>query len=255
MDVGKFRPSPSMVVAFVALAVAIGGTAYAASKIGTNQIKNNAVTAKKIKKNAVTSSEIKGKSVTAEKLASSAVETKKLAADAVDGSKVADDSLSGEELSDYKVLGGDSFLRVVATAGLNEAAARAAAPENPLYSKGPLELYAKCFRDVGADRTFGEIYVRTTAEGSIMEGDDDLPGGPLLTDFLNPDTLEVDRVLDGDSVTGNDASYNESESLAAAPDGTGLSILTGIGAKNGAVAVDGPYGAGNACIFHGPVMG
>jgi hypothetical protein len=88
-----------------------------------------------------------------------------------------------------------------------------------------------------------------------MEGDDDLAGGPALTDFLNPDTLEVDRQLDTDSATGNDANYNENEGLAAAPDGTGLNILTGIGAKNGAVAVDGPYGAGNACIFQGPVMG
>jgi hypothetical protein len=37
------RPSPSMVVALVALFVALGGTGYAASKIGSAQIKNNSI--------------------------------------------------------------------------------------------------------------------------------------------------------------------------------------------------------------------
>ena len=51
MQARRFRPTPSIVVALLALAVAIGGTAFAAAKIGTKQLKNNAVTAKKIKKN------------------------------------------------------------------------------------------------------------------------------------------------------------------------------------------------------------
>lgn len=48
------RPSPAMVVACLALAVALGGTSYAAVKlpknsVGTAQLKKNAVTAPKIK--------------------------------------------------------------------------------------------------------------------------------------------------------------------------------------------------------------
>lgn len=50
----RYRPSPAMVVACVALAVALGGTSYAAinlpaNSVGTKQIRNNAVTSSKIK--------------------------------------------------------------------------------------------------------------------------------------------------------------------------------------------------------------
>jgi hypothetical protein len=48
------RPSPAMIVAIIALIVALGGTAYAAKKIGSKQLKKNAVTTKKIKNGAVT---------------------------------------------------------------------------------------------------------------------------------------------------------------------------------------------------------
>jgi len=48
------RPSPAMVVAFVALLVALGGTSYAvarlpANSVGPKQLKKNAVTSKKVK--------------------------------------------------------------------------------------------------------------------------------------------------------------------------------------------------------------
>jgi hypothetical protein len=52
------RPSPAMVVAVIALIVAISGTAYAAGKIGTKKIKNNAISTQKIKDNAVTGSKL-----------------------------------------------------------------------------------------------------------------------------------------------------------------------------------------------------
>ncbi len=45
----KFVPSPAMIVACLALLLAIGGSAYAASKINGKQIKQNTVTGKQIK--------------------------------------------------------------------------------------------------------------------------------------------------------------------------------------------------------------
>ena len=62
------RPSPSLVISILALFVALGGSAYAASKVGTKDIKKNAVTAIKIKKNAVTTAKIKGNAVTGAKV-------------------------------------------------------------------------------------------------------------------------------------------------------------------------------------------
>lgn len=44
----RFRPSPAMLVAIVALIVALSGTTYAAIRIGTKQIKGKAVTQSKL---------------------------------------------------------------------------------------------------------------------------------------------------------------------------------------------------------------
>jgi hypothetical protein len=64
----KHRPSPSMVVAFIALLVALGGTGYAAQQlksnsVGSKQLKNNAVTTKKIRNGAVNSNKVKNGSL------------------------------------------------------------------------------------------------------------------------------------------------------------------------------------------------
>ncbi len=62
------RPSPSLVISILALFIALGGSAYATGKIGTQNIKNNAITSAKIKKNAVTGAKIKNGAVTGAKI-------------------------------------------------------------------------------------------------------------------------------------------------------------------------------------------
>jgi hypothetical protein len=62
------RPSPALVIALVALFAALGGSAYAATKIGTKQIKNGAITASKLKKEAVTAAKIKNGAISGAKL-------------------------------------------------------------------------------------------------------------------------------------------------------------------------------------------
>jgi hypothetical protein len=62
------RPSPSMIVALIALVVAVAGTSYAAVKlprasVGAKQLKKNAVTRAKIRRNAVTGVKIKNRSI------------------------------------------------------------------------------------------------------------------------------------------------------------------------------------------------
>jgi hypothetical protein len=73
-------PSPALVIALIALFLSIGGISYAASKIGTKDIKKAAVTTSKIHKQAVT--------------------TGKLADGAVNGQKVLDDSLTGADIDE-----------------------------------------------------------------------------------------------------------------------------------------------------------
>ena len=61
---GHLRPSPAMVVAFIALFVAIGGSSYAVTRlpsgsVGSKQLKKNAVTGAKVKNRSLTAADIK----------------------------------------------------------------------------------------------------------------------------------------------------------------------------------------------------
>jgi hypothetical protein len=254
-----------MVVAFAALAVALGGTAWAASKIDTDDIKNGAVTTQKLAGSAVKAKKISSNAVKGNKIADNAVKTsdinnlavtaEKLADGTITGAKIADNSIGDAKLSDYEVIGG-SYILATATEGASDAAARDAAPEIALFTKGQISLYAKCYRNTATDTTFGFIYTRVTADGAIQQGTDTLNGGPAATDFLNTTTLEVDRELDSQTIVGNDASIGEAESAVASPDGTGLLVDTYIAVKNGDFAGgNGLYGAGNKCVFGGTIEG
>jgi hypothetical protein len=66
----KLLPTPAMLVACVALAVALGGVSYAAAvlpknSVGTAQLKKKAVTGAKLKKNAVTGAKVKDRTLMA----------------------------------------------------------------------------------------------------------------------------------------------------------------------------------------------
>ena len=61
---GRLRPSPSMLVAFAALMVALGGTSYAiaqlpANSVGTKQLKKNAVNTAKVKDRSLVAKDFK----------------------------------------------------------------------------------------------------------------------------------------------------------------------------------------------------
>jgi hypothetical protein len=65
----SLRPSPAMVVACIALAVALGGTSYAAitlpkNSVGPKQLKKNAVTPVKVRANAITSPKVASNTLT-----------------------------------------------------------------------------------------------------------------------------------------------------------------------------------------------
>jgi hypothetical protein len=81
------------VVATLALFVALGGGAMAASQLG-----KNSVGTKQLKKNAVTKAKIKKNSVATAKIKNGAVARKKLKNSAVNGAKIADGSVTGTEI-------------------------------------------------------------------------------------------------------------------------------------------------------------
>jgi hypothetical protein len=72
------RPSPAMAVACLALFVAIGGGAYAATRISTEDIKKEAVTGPKIAKRTIKSSRIANDTIKGKKLRDNTVEGTKI---------------------------------------------------------------------------------------------------------------------------------------------------------------------------------
>ena len=66
-------PSPAMGVALIALVVALSGTSYAVVRIGTKQIKDNAITSPKIRNGQVRNVDLARNSVVTAKIVASAV--------------------------------------------------------------------------------------------------------------------------------------------------------------------------------------
>jgi hypothetical protein len=269
--VSRLRQTPALIVAMIALVAAMSGAAAALpgkEVVKKNDLARGAVTSKAIAAGAVGSKQIAGKSIKGNRLKEKAVKAKQIADKAVtaaqiaDGTitsqQVADEGLSSSNIDDYAVIAGadGNLVRLTATDGASEAAARTAAPATELFKKGQFTISAKCFRDTALDETFAEIYIATAANGAIFDGEDDLGGGPAAIDFLNTDTLEVDRELDSISAAGTTAQIDESEFTAVAPDGTHLVGQTTVAAKNGNLAAgNGVYGAGNVCLFGGEIAG
>jgi hypothetical protein len=168
-------------------------------------------------------------------------------------------NLTLKELEATKVTGqllAPTPVKVLATEAISFDAARPIAPESPLFKMGTIEVYAKCLYDTTIGSIQGEMYVRTSADGAMMEGNDDLPGTGNGTIFLDVATIESNRQLDTQSTSvANTASFNENEGAITAADAKGYNVLTAIGVKQGSPAGgNGPFGAGNVCLFNGVTL-
>jgi hypothetical protein len=90
------RPSPSMVVAFIALCVALAGTATALpgrARVKADDISRAAVRSTHIKSRAVQSKHLKARAVTRSKIARRAVGSSEVGQDALTGTNVVESSL------------------------------------------------------------------------------------------------------------------------------------------------------------------
>lgn len=82
------------VMSSIAVFLVLGGaTAFAAKKIGSNQLKGNSVKTGKIVKEAVTTSKIKKNAITTAKINDNSITTSKIVDDAVTGDKVKESTL------------------------------------------------------------------------------------------------------------------------------------------------------------------
>jgi hypothetical protein len=169
MFIRRVRPSPSMVVACIALAIALGGTSYAALKlparsVGTKQLKPKAVTRTTMRDNAV------------------------------NGAKVADDSLAGADI----VEGSLGKVPAAASADTATAAGHAAALDAVNYRVAtgavptapddvtPSIAVASAFCDAGQHVTGGGVKVDAPTSSAVLDSYPDF-GGTLWTAHISND--------------------------------------------------------------------
>lgn len=100
------RPSHAIVIAYLALFVALSGTAIAAKKVGSDGLKKAAVTTKKIADGAVNTSKLANDAVTGGKLDNGSVGEGKIASDAVTANKLAQSSVGTNKIRDEAVESG-----------------------------------------------------------------------------------------------------------------------------------------------------
>jgi hypothetical protein len=101
----RYRPSPAMIVAWIALMVSLGGTSYAAivlpvNSVGTKHIKDRAVTNAKIASDAVTAAKVKNGSLVVADISPTSLSTLSRVAAAA---KTADVSGSGGTVATVKL--------------------------------------------------------------------------------------------------------------------------------------------------------
>ena len=137
------RPSASLVISILALFVALGGSAYAASKIGSKDIKKNAITAAKIKKNAVTTTKLRNGAVTGAKIKESSLEPVPSAVNATNATTAA------------------HFSRYFSS-GLKRASA---VQHLVLLTVGPFTFIGKC-EETSSDEQVARIVLVTSQAGS-----------------------------------------------------------------------------------------
>jgi len=91
-----------------------GGAAYAAKKIGSNEIKGNSITTGKIKKEAVSASKIKKNSVTTAKIANGAVTGSKLNLGTIGAVPNAVHATNADNAKNANTVGGQSATKIFA---------------------------------------------------------------------------------------------------------------------------------------------
>jgi len=176
------RPSHATVIAYLALFVALSGTAIAAKKIGSDGLRKGAVTSKKIADAAVTTPKLANDAVTGGKLDNGSVGENKLAADAVTAGKLAQNSVGTNKIRDEAVESGK-----IANGAVTEGKIANDAVIGTKVAAGSLDLtdYARAVIDISptptAPLTSGTCQQISVAAPGVQAGDLPLVLQPVPT--------------------------------------------------------------------------
>jgi hypothetical protein len=100
----RWRPSHAVVVAYLALFVALGGSSFAALRVGSRQIVNNTISTKDLKNNDTRGKDVRNNTLTGADIAESKLGTVPNAANAANAAAATNaDTLDGKDSAAFKV--------------------------------------------------------------------------------------------------------------------------------------------------------
>jgi trimeric autotransporter adhesin len=238
------------VMSSIAVFLILGGaTAFAAKKIGSNQLKANSVTTAKIKKNAVTAKKIRKNAVTTAKIKNGAITAAKITAGAVGTSQLANGGVTAEKIASNAVGNSQTqFVKVFQAGAVPAVGNEETSPKIELGSVGPFHFYGKCFTEAGSVEQ--KTYIELTSGAAILDSED---AADFSTGYLVPTTPEKERAMEDEASAGANsfsAESSDEEFQATASNGTQITgLIGGTGAKQGSPPEgNGPFLAGDSCI-------
>ena len=159
-------PSPAMGVALIALVVALSGTSYAVVRIGTKQIKSNAITSPKIRNGQVRNVDLARNSVLTAKIVAGAVTGLQIRDAGIGNADLGNDSVSGA-----KVRGGAIGNSDLANDAVTASKVRASAVGNTeLANDAVTSPKIKDASIVAADIGDAQITASKIKDGEVVEG-------------------------------------------------------------------------------------
>jgi hypothetical protein len=185
---------PATFIALISLFIALGGVGYAATKIGTKQIRNAAVTNKKLANNSVTTRKIRTGAVANSDLANNSVSTQKVRPGAIITSDLAAGSVLNGNLGNLAVTGAKIANETIGTQKI----------ENGAIASDKLGTGAVIASKLGASS--------------------------VTTPAIAPDAITAGQIANGQVVEGNGQLFSFQATVASNAIDTPLMSFPGLGA-------------------------
>jgi len=212
---------PATFISLAALFVALGGVGYAATRIGTKQLKNRAVTGPKLANNSVTSPKIRAGAVGNADLANNSVSTQKIQSGAI----ISGDLAVGSVLNDNLGNGAVTSSKLAADSVLNGNLENGAVTSSKV-ANGAIENHNLANGSVSSDKIgTGAITASKLAANSVT------------TPAIAPGSITTAQIANGQVVEGNGTLSSTQAAVPAAP--TPLLNFAGLGVLQASCAAAG----------------
>jgi hypothetical protein len=219
------------VMSSIAVFLVLGGaTAYAAKKIGSNEIKGNSITTGKIKKEAVSASKLKKNSVTTPKIANGAVTGAKLNLGTVGTVPNATHAINADNANNANTVAGNTIRKFFYAS--NQTAAKTV-----ILSLNGLTLTAGCEGEIPS------LIATTSVDHSLIHA-----GGTYLT--ATPFYVEEDDFELGDNVDILEEEFDSVQGTLTYAQPSGAVVTATFESEEGGFA-----GFDTDCVISGDAIG